>query len=314
MTGYLLISKLFNKLKNMKFIFGFVCVLFYSLMSFGQTMQWIDINYANDSLEGHKLDIYLPGGEQSKYKVVVLIYGSAWFANNMKQMAFQTMGKPLLDEGFAVVSMNHRSSSDAKFPAQINDVKAVVRFIRAHADEYRFDTSFIGITGFSSGGHLSSLAGTTNGVKMYKVGDTEMDIEGNVGDYTSFSSQVDAVVDWFGPIDMTRMENCATTKGADSPEAALIGGTPAEHMDVLALLNPMTYIDERDPKFLVIHGDADQVVPYCQSIFFKDALSAKGRLEEFISVPQGQHGPITFNEQTFKKMTKFFRKQAAMDK
>ena len=88
---------------------------------------------------------------------------------------------------------------------------------------------------FSSGGHLSSLAGTTNGVKVYKVGDTEMDIEGNVGDCTSFSSRVDAVVDWFGPIDMTRMENCATTKGADSPEAASIGGTPAEHMDVLTL-------------------------------------------------------------------------------
>lgn len=212
-----------------------------------------------------------------------------------------------------MVSINHRSSGDAKFPAQINDVKAAVRFIRAHADEYRLDTSFIGITGFSSGGHLSSLAGTTNGVKVYKVGDTEMDIEGNVGDCTSFSSRVDAVVDWFGPIDMTRMENCATTKGADSPEAALIGGTPAEHMDVLTLLNPMTYIDEKDPKFLVIHGDADTVVPHCQSVFFKDALSAKGRLEEFITVPQGQHGPITFNEQTFKKMTEFFRKQAAMD-
>ena len=104
-----------------------------------------------------------------------------------------------------------------------------------------------------------------------------MDIEGNVGDCTSFSSRVDAVVDWFGPIDMTRMENCATTKGVDSPEAALIGGTPAEHMDVLTLLNPMTYIDEKDPKFLVIHGDADTVVPHCQSVFFKDAVSAKGR-------------------------------------
>ena len=276
----------------MKLVFGFVCALFYSLMSFGQTTQWTDINYANDNLEGHKLDIYLPDGGQTKYKVVVLIYGSAWFANNMKQMAFQAMGKPLLDGGFAVVSINHRSSGDAKFPAQINDVKAAVRFIRAHADEYRLDTSFIGITGFSSGGHLSSLAGTTNGVKIYKV----------------------AVVDWFGPIDMTRMENCATTKAADSPEAALIGGTPSEYMDVLALLNPMTYIDEGDPKFLVIHGDADQVVPCCQSIFFKDALNAKGRLEEFISVPQGQHGPITFNEQTFNKMTEFFRKQAAMDK
>lgn len=298
----------------MKFVSGFVCALFYSLMSFGQTTQWTDISYANDSLEGHKLDIYLPEGGQAKYKVVVLIYGSAWFANNMKQVAFQTMGKPLLDAGFAVVSINHRSSGDAKFPAQINDVKAAVRFIRAHADKYQFDTSFIGITGYSSGGHLSSLAGTTNGVKMYRVGDTEMDIEGSVGDYTSFSSRVDAVVDWFGPIDMTRMENCATTKGADSPEAALIGGTPSEHMDVLALLNPMTFIDAKDPKFLVIHGDADQVVPFCQSVFFKDALSAKGLLEEFITVPQGQHGPVTFNEQTFKKMTDFFRKQAAMNK
>lgn len=132
----------------MKLVFGFVCALFYSFMSFGQITQWTDINYANDSLEGHKLDIYLPDGGQTEYKVVVLIYGSAWFANNMKQMAFQAMGKPLLDGGFAVVSINHRSSGDAKFPAQINDVKAAVRFIRAHADEYRLDTSFIGITGF----------------------------------------------------------------------------------------------------------------------------------------------------------------------
>ena len=122
----------------MKLVFGFVCALFYSFMSFGQITQWTDINYANDSLEGHKLDIYLPDGGQTEYKVVVLIYGSAWFANNMKQMAFQAMGKPLLDGGFAVVSINHRSSGDAKFPAQINDVKAAVRFIRAHADEYHW--------------------------------------------------------------------------------------------------------------------------------------------------------------------------------
>ena len=86
----------------MKLVFGFVCALFYSFMSFGQITQWTDINYANDSLEGHKLDIYLPDGGQTEYKVVVLIYGSAWFANNMKQMAFQAMGKPLLDGGFAV--------------------------------------------------------------------------------------------------------------------------------------------------------------------------------------------------------------------
>lgn len=113
--------------------------------------RWADVCYADDELEGHKLDIYLPDTGKSSHKVVVLIYGSAWFANNMKQNAFQVFGRSLLDKGFAVVSINHRSSRDAKFPAQINDVKAAIRFIRANAAKYKLDTSFIGITGFSSG-------------------------------------------------------------------------------------------------------------------------------------------------------------------
>lgn len=290
-----------------------VCVLSIGLIAFGNTTKGIEFNYANDTLVGHKLTVYQPDDSLDIHKAVVVIYGSAWFANNLKEVAFMTMGQPLLDAGFTVISINHRSSGDAKYPAQINDVKAAVRFLRAHAEELKLDTSFIGITGYSSGGHLASLAGVTNGVKRYKVGTTEIDLEGNVGDCTDFDSRVDAVVDWFGPIDMTRMEECSTTKGADSPEAALIGGAPAEHIDLLALLNPITYIDEKDPKFLVIHGDADPVVPYCQSVFFKDALNVKGRLEEFISVPQGQHGPITFNEKTFQKMVTFFRKQAGLD-
>lgn len=274
--------------------------------------QCTDIDYVGDNLEGHKLDIHLPVTVQDKYKVVVLIYGSAWYANNMKQMAFQAMGKSLLDRGFAVVSINHRSSGEAKFPAQINDVKAAIRFIRGNADKYKLDTSFIGITGFSSGGHLSALAGTTNGVKSHTVGNCTIDVEGNIGKYTSCSSRVDAVVDWFGPIDMTRMQDCNTTKGADSPEAALIGGNPADNPDMLALLNPMTYIDKNDPKFVVIHGDADSVVPNCQSIYFSEALKQAGMLDEFISVPGGEHGPVTFNETTFKKMTDFFARQAGL--
>lgn len=297
----------------MKRILSIVCIMWAALASFGQTTRWTDVTYANDTLVGHKLDIYLPDGNREKYKVVVLIYGSAWFGNNMKEVAFQTMGRPLLDAGFAVVCANHRSSGDAKFPAQINDVKAAIRFVRAHAGEYRLDTMFVGITGYSSGGHLTALAGTTNDVGVYRVDGSEMDIEGKVGDCLAFSSRVDAVVDWFGPIDMTRMENCSTTKGSDSPEAALIGGNPSEHLDILALLNPMTYLDSADPEFLVIHGDADPVVPYCQSLFFKEALDEKGRLAEFVTVPKGEHGPVTFNEQTFKKMTDFFRMQAGMD-
>ena len=272
--------------------------------------QWIDVNYANDEHVYHNLDIHLPSVKKPKYKAVIVIYGSAWFANNMKQMAFKAIGQPLLDNGFAVISINHRSSGDAMYPAQINDVKAAIRFIRGNADAYNIDASFIGITGFSSGGHLASLAGTTNGVKTFTMGEKTVDIEGDLGNYTHVSSDVDAVVDWFGPIDFTRMENCTTTKDDKSPEAALIKGNPADNLDMLALINPMTFLDEKDTQFLVIHGEADNVVPHCQSVFFSDALKEMGLLNEFISVEEGQHGPVTFNENTFKMMTDFFLMEA----
>ena len=96
---------------------------------FGQPQtepDWKDVNYAGDDLEAHRMDIYLPKTGEGKYKVVIAIYGSAWFANNMKGMTYMSLGKPLTDAGFAVVSINHRSSADAKFPAQINDVKAAI--------------------------------------------------------------------------------------------------------------------------------------------------------------------------------------------
>ena len=269
-----------------------------------------DVNYAGDNMEAHRLDIYLPETGQDRYKVIVVIYGSAWFSNNMKGTAYAALGKVLTDAGFAVVCINHRSSSEAKFPAQIHDVKAALRFIRAHAEEYHLDTSFVGITGFSSGGHLSSLAGVTNGMKKRTVGNTTIDIEGTEGGNLAYSSNVDAVVDWFGPVDMAHMENCETVKDAHSPEAALIGGAPADYPDLVALISPITYVCDHNPRFLVIHGDADNVVPQCQSIRFSEALKQAGRLEAFIDVPNGQHGPVTFNEQTFKQMTDFFLRES----
>ena len=284
-------------------------------MGFGQPATEPDfknVNYAGDNLEAHCMDIYLPKTGLEKYKVIVAIYGSAWFSNNMKGMTYMSLGKPLTDAGFAVVCINHRSSGDAKFPAQIQDVKGAIRFIRAHANEYKLDTSFIGITGFSSGGHLSALAGVTNNMKQRTVGTTTVNIEGEVGGNTKMSSTVDAVVDWFGPVDMAHMENCETVKDGNSPEAALIGGAPADMPDMVTLISPITYVSKKCPRFLVFHGDADNVVPHCQGVFFSEKLKEAGCLEEFISVPNGQHGPVTFNETTFKKMTDFFKKEAKM--
>ena len=277
-----------------------------------------DINYAGDELEAHRLDIYLPEKEQKSYKVIIAIYGSAWFSNNMKAMTYMSLGKPLTDAGFAVVCINHRSSGDAKFPAQIHDVKAAIRFIRAHAKEYKLDTSFIGITGFSSGGHLSSFAGVSNGLKERTVGSTKVDLEGTVGGNLDQSSNVDAVVDWFGPVDMAHMENCETVKDGNSPEAALMGCAPADNPDLVALISPITYVGNdikgrkggKIPRFLVFHGDADNVVPHCQGVNFSEVLRNAGLLEEFVSVPEGGHGPVTFNDKTFKQMTDFFLKEA----
>lgn len=296
--------------KNLSRFVAVAAAMLVSLNLMAVTMpKWSDVDYAGDGIEGHKLDIYVPDDGKTLHKVVVLIYGSAWFSNRDKQKAFECIGQPLVDAGFAVVSINHRASTEARFPAQINDVKAAIRYVRAHARAYGFDTSFVGITGYSSGGHLASLAGTTNGVKTYTVGKETVDIEGEVGQCLGSSSKVSAVVDWFGPIDMMRMDNCSAPKDGKSPEAVLLGVAPAENPDLVALLGPATYLDRKDPMFLVIHGDADPVVPYCQSERFAEALKAKGLLWDFVTVPGGKHGPVTFNKDTMKRMVEFFQKQ-----
>ena len=211
-----------------KILLGALSLLMTLGISAGTKQSWTDVDYVGDGIVGHKLDIHVPDDGAKKHKVVVLIYGSAWLNNNAKAMAFKELGEPLLDAGFAVVSINHRASTEAIFPAQINDVKAAIRFVRGNAEKYGLDVSFIGITGYSSGGHLSSLAGTTNGVNTKKFGKYKVDIEGTLGSYTKESSRVDAVVDWFGPIDMSRMERCETYKDKNSPEAVLLGGPSAE--------------------------------------------------------------------------------------
>jgi acetyl esterase/lipase len=273
---------------------------------------WKNLNYAGDSMVYHMLDVYLPEAEKPTYPVVVLIYGSAWIGNNLKGTDLATLGKELLDAGFAVVTPNHRSSTDAKFPAQINDIKAVIRFIRANAAKYQIDTSFIGITGSSSGGHLAALTGTSGFVKQYTVGSATADIEGNVGEYLTYSSSVDAVVDWFGPTDFLLMDSCGSTlvhNAANSPESSLIGGPIQDNPEKCSLANPITYIDSNDPPFLILHGDADPLVPHCESELLFNALQKANVSSQFILVPGAQHGPGLFIDKYFSIMTDFFTVQ-----
>lgn len=274
-----------------------------------------DLDYVGDSVVGHRLDIRLPANE-GRHPVVVVICGSAWFANDNKQAGFESVGRPLLERGFAVAAINHRGSPEAGFPAQINDVKAAIRFLRGNAERYHLDAGFVGITGFSSGGHLAAFAAASNGIKEASEEGVTIDVEGSLGSYLEQSSAVQASVDWFGPIDMERMTDvCQGCKGADSPEAVMLRGAPADNLPLTRLFSPMhylTYNAANCPKILVIHGDADPVVPYCQSVMWADSLSAHDRLEEFVTWPGGGHGPLTFNDTTFQKMTDYFAREAKL--
>ncbi|MBR3652569.1 MAG: family 43 glycosylhydrolase [Bacteroidales bacterium] len=263
--------------------------------------KFADIDYAGDGQVYHKMDIYLPRMQKETYPVVVHIYGSAWFSNNSKGMAdLGTIVNALLDAGYAVVTPNHRSSSDAKFPAQIQDIKGVIRYVRAHAAEYRLDPSFVAASGFSSGGHLSSLAATSGGVA---------ELEGSVGGNLSFSSRVDAACDWSGPVDLNYM-SCGAAKDSwnHGPEEAVMGFPFKGNEEHFKALDATTYVDPSDPPVVIFHGTADNVVPPCQAPHFYELLDKAGIRTELYMVEGGGHGMKMYDDKTLRAMTNFLDK------
>lgn len=274
---------------------SFFCMTCICMISAGQqySQKFADLNYVGDGQVYHNLDIYLPKAIKSQYPVVVHIYGSAFLSNNGKGSAdLGTVVASLLEAGFAVVTPNHRSSSDAIYPAQIQDIKAAIRFLRGNAGTYKLDTSFVGISGFSSGGQLASLAGTTRNVKTFTRGGITMDLEGSLGKHTSQKSYVNAVCDWSGPTDFLKMDSCGSSfnnNAADSPASKLIGAPIQQNKDRSQMTNPMTYVDPTDPAFLIINGTSDNIVPYCQSPFLEKALKAKNVSAQLLTVQNGGH-------------------------
>lgn len=266
--------------------------------------KFADIDYVGDGQVYHKLDIYHPKVEKESYPVVIHVYGSAWFSNDSKGVAdLGTIVNALLDAGYAVVTPNHRSSMDAKFPAQIHDIKAVIRYVRANADRYRFDTDFIATSGFSSGAHLASLAATSCGVAG---------LEGSLGQYTDYSSLVDAACCWSGPTDLHRMScGSETDTWNHGPEEAVMGFAFKGNEEAFKALNATTYIDPSDPPVAIFHGTADEVVPFCQGEYFHELLCKAGVTAEFHPVEGGGHGMGMYAPETLEAMVTFLEKARA---
>ena len=272
--------------------------------------KFADLNYAGDTMAYHTLDVYLPktAMPEAGYPVIVHIYGSAWFSNNSKGWAdINTICAALLDAGYAIVCPNHRSSIDAKYPAQINDIKAVVRWIRGNAEKYHFDTQFIGTSGFSSGAHLASLCAATNGVTTATSGETTMDIEGQLGEYTAESSRVNACCEWSGPIDLMNMDCDGVAKQHPAPEDNLMGFAYQGHEDAYNLLSPIYFLNEQTVPVFVFHGIKDNVVPQCQGKLFYEALEAKQvKGAKYHFEPEGGHGFNMYSKENLAMMVAHF--------
>jgi acetyl esterase/lipase len=235
--------------------------------------------YVTNGHERQKLDLNLPK-DGTNLPLIINIHGGAFRAGNKNQ------GVPLgyLRQGYAVASINYRLSQHAVFPAQIEDGKAAVRWLRAHAAEYRLDANRFAAWGSSAGGHLSALLGTTGDTKEFEV-----------GAHLDQSSRLQAVVDYFGPTDFLQMDAHRPPNGMvhdtpNSPESELIGGPIQQHKEKTARANPITYVTPGDPPFLICHGDQDPLVPHHQSILLEAALKQAGVPVTFYTVPGAGHG------------------------
>ncbi len=220
-----------------------------------------DIAYVPHGHERHTLDIYIPP-TKGPYPLVIWIHGGAF------RMGSKSDSVPLamLNRGYAIVAINYRLSQHAIFPAQIEDCKSAVRWLRAHAGVYDFDNKRFIAWGESAGAHLAAMLGTCGHIR-------ELD----VGTHLDQSSRVQAVIDFFGPTDFLQMDAQRIPDGmihdaADSPESQLIGGPIQQHEAAVKKANPITHIDGFAAPFLVIHGDADPLVPHGQSVLLVEAL------------------------------------------
>lgn len=253
--------------------------------------KFADVNYAGDGKGYHNMDIYLPKEKKESYPVVIHTYGSAWSMNNYKGSAdLNTICAALLKAGYAVVTPNHRSASDAIYPAQLHDLKAVLRFVRGNAEKYKFDTSFVAMSGFSSGGHLSSLVATTCGMTEGKSGSVTVDLVGNLGEFTSFSSCVDGAVLWSPPTDIYTMNPINNFMGSGTYEGAFIGVEREGNKDKWMVASSPYYASEDDPPIIMFHGTSDQIVNIEQSQELYDSLKNHNVVTEFVKVSGGSHG------------------------
>jgi acetyl esterase/lipase len=236
-------------------------------------------------VDGHslKLDLYLPEGVEQP-PLLVWVHGGGWSRGARSPVSTVAF----VNDGYALASVDYRLSGTAPFPAQIHDIKAAVRFLRAEAGRYGYDATRIGMLGVSAGAHLAALAGVTNG-------DTEL--EGRVGEHLDQSSDVTAIVSYFGASNLTSILDQSTPFGLNIrvPGLETLLGGPADETAALAkTASPVFHVDASDPPLLLLHGDQDPQMPINQSHELHGAYQEHDLDVHFEVVHGARHGGAQF--------------------
>lgn len=225
------------------------------------------------------LDLYFPPVRSASRPVAVFVHGGVWTSGSKEEAGERWLAllrPPLVARGFVVASIEYRLAPDHRWPAQIEDAKCAVRFLRANAATYGIRPDRIGAWGSSAGAHLALLLGVT---------DPGVGFEGS-GGWPGVSSRVQAVVDLYGPADLTS-DDWPVWQRTVFP---VVFGAADPTSPVLAQASPLTHVSPDDPPHLIIHGDGDEVVAFAQSQALFDQLRQAGVEAELVVVAGGRHG------------------------
>ncbi len=251
-----------------------------------------DVTYS--TIPGYRpmiFDIYMPPKDKAKAAakpLIMYIHGGGWVGGNTRAAGalsnFSTVLAKLASEGFVVASLEYRLSGEAPFPAQLQDARAALRFLKNNAAKYGIDPTRTGIWGGSAGGHLTALTALS-------CGDASLDapLAPNAAPPAKGSECVQAAVTWYGVFDFAPM--IANAKGGGAA-GKLIGCTDICDPQAIQRVSPISYVDASDPPMLLIHGEKDSQVPVSQSHDMEARLKAAGVPVEAIYIPGVDHSWI----------------------
>ena len=228
---------------------------------------------------------FMPEGE--KYPLIVFVQGSAWFKQNCY------MNVPQLarfsQKGYVIAIVEYRHSGLSPFPAQVQDAKTAIRFLRKNADQYSINPEMVYIWGDSSGGHVALLAGLTCCEQIF---DTD--------DYNEYSCKVNGIIDYYGVTDITDKEGFPSTSNsqkADSPEGMLLGGKDVlSNLEIATPTIVMNHIweDKIIVPVLIFHGTKDKIVSFNHSVKLYEKLKSCGKMVDFYAISGADHGGAPF--------------------